>query len=76
MQISEINDVVGMEGQRSRDCGVTESGSTEDQNRVRKVNSCRPREKLLKLGEDEMNEAEDEDGVYLMFQICQIFPRL
>lgn len=71
IQVSKIN-VVGREGQLSRDCEVMKSGSNEDQNSVRTV-TCRPREKLLKIGEVEINEAEDEDGV--SFQICQIFPR-
>lgn len=38
-QMSKINYVVRMEGQISKDCVVTKSGSTEDQNSVRKVNS-------------------------------------
>lgn len=59
--MTEINDVVGMQGQLSRDSVVMESGSNEDQINVRRV-TCRPREKkTLKSGEDEMNE--DENGV-------------
>ncbi len=47
----------------------------ENQVDVKNVKSCEPKEKVRKLGEDEMNEVDDEDGVLSDFQICQIYPR-
>ncbi len=60
VQMSDIDDVRRMEGQMSRECELTDSGKMENQGDDKNVNSREPKEKVRKLGEDEVD---DEDGV-------------
>ncbi len=61
--MSDTDDVGRVEGQISRECELTDSGKMKNQVDDKNVNSCEPKEKVRKLGEDEMNEVDDEDGV-------------
>ncbi len=63
VQMSDTDDVGRVEGQISRECELTDSGKMKNQVDDKNVNSCEPKEKVRKLGEDEMNEVDDEDGV-------------
>lgn len=57
--MSDINEVERVEYQISRESELMDSGDIENQGNVKKVISC----KTEIIGENEMNEVDDEDGI-------------